>query len=442
MEQATSIMASSSLLQWLLVADHGRVQHLRQDCHGHHQPSPFLSSCTRGSPSPSPCPESVREPRVLVSNAQIYHFLDIKSNLGTLVNPAYLGQVATGLKGYSQRPRSNERRTFAHVPDRNSLDMERLAAISRRQHPDPSKETEELRPPAGAKLETIIIGLSGPSSSGKTTLARLLREIFNLQVAGLKVSLAILHQDDAYKTDKDVPTINVTSKEFGTRELQDWDCMDSLDLPLFEHTLRHLHDHGSLPPDSVSKEDENSVGESHVSSEEVEEWKLKVKSWLEDCGQGRSQESKLEQKQIRIYIVDGFLLYPPAPSPSQANTYPHTQEGLNHLHGLSQTLLQPRLFIPSTRQQTLTRRAARSGYVTLEGFWTDPAGYVEDVVWPNYILYHSWMYKDGDVDGEEFDDKVCESQNLNVCPGGGHWKMPRVLDWAVQQIKESITARV
>ncbi|KAJ9608663.1 ribosylnicotinamide kinase [Cladophialophora chaetospira] len=321
--------------------------------------------------------------------------------------------------------------------------MERLAAITRRQHSESSSTgAEEGRAPAEASLETIIIGLSGPSSSGKTTLARLLREIFNLRIGGLKVSLAILHQDDSYKTDKDIPVLSVTSNEFGTRELQDWDCVDSLDLPLFEHTLRYLHDHGSLPPDSVSKEDENSVGESHVSSEDVEEWKTKVKSWLDDRGQAGKQESKLEEKQIRIYIVDGFLLYPPAPSSSQANTYPHTQEGLNHLHGLIQKFLQPKLFIPSTRQQTLTRRAARSGYVTLEGFWTDPPGYVEDVVWPNYILYHSWMYKDGNVDGEEFDDKVCESQGLKVCPGGGQWKMPEVLEWAVQQVKESIEARV
>ena len=44
-------------------------------------------------------------------------------------------------------------------------------------------------------MTTIIIGLSGPSSSGKTTLARILRSIFP--------SLFIIHEDDFYKTDKE-----------------------------------------------------------------------------------------------------------------------------------------------------------------------------------------------------------------------------------------------
>ncbi len=293
----------------------------------------------------------------------------------------------------------------------------------------------------GTQLETIIIGLSGPSSSGKTTLARLLREIFNLQVEGLKVTLAILHQDDSYQTDKYIPVINVTSKEFGTRKVQDWDCVDSLDLPLFEHTLRYLQSHGSLPPDSVSKEDQNSVGESHVSSQEIEHWKSKVRSWSEPTGR-RIRDSQDMQKEIRIYIVDGFLLYPPPPSPTQTNVYPHTQEALNHLHDLTQSLLKPKLFIPSTREQTLARRAARSGYVTLEGFWADPPGFVEDVVWPNYILYHSWMYEDGNVDGEHFDEAICEKEGVKVCPGLGQWTMPKVLDWAVQRLREAVEAKV
>jgi nicotinamide/nicotinate riboside kinase len=54
-----------------------------------------------------------------------------------------------------------------------------------------------------SQIETILIGLSGPSSSGKTTLARLLREIFNIESHGLKISFVILHQDDVYKTDKE-----------------------------------------------------------------------------------------------------------------------------------------------------------------------------------------------------------------------------------------------
>lgn len=250
-----------------------------------------------------------------------------------------------------------------------------------------------------------------------------------------------------------IPKITVSSQEHGTRELEDWDCIDSLDLPLFESTLQHLHDHGTLPPDSVSKEDQNSVGESHVSAREIEDAKARVATWVEKLlatAEGEQQRGATDgpRRQIRIYIVDGFLLYPEppltskAPSTTSGSTYPHSQDALTHLHALTAALLDPKLFIPSTRQQTLARRAARSGYVTLEGFWTDPPGYVEDVVWPNYVRYHAWMYKTntsgatGEV--EQFDDQACRNEGIQVCPGNGTWSMPEVLEWAVQRVEKAV----
>ena len=51
----------------------------------------------------------------------------------------------------------------------------------------------------------FVIGLSGSSSSGKTTLARLLRTVFNVSALettnGRSGKLFIFHQDDTYKTD-------------------------------------------------------------------------------------------------------------------------------------------------------------------------------------------------------------------------------------------------
>ena len=46
-----------------------------------------------------------------------------------------------------------------------------------------------------AAQKAVIVGISGRSSSGKTTLARLLRDIFP--------STFILHQDDFYKPDSE-----------------------------------------------------------------------------------------------------------------------------------------------------------------------------------------------------------------------------------------------
>lgn len=47
--------------------------------------------------------------------------------------------------------------------------------------------------------KAIIIGISGPSSSGKTTLARLLRTVFS----GVQETLQtfIIHEDDFYFPD-------------------------------------------------------------------------------------------------------------------------------------------------------------------------------------------------------------------------------------------------
>jgi pantothenate kinase-related protein Tda10 len=48
------------------------------------------------------------------------------------------------------------------------------------------------------KNKTIIIGLSGPSSSGKTTIARLLKIIFSVD---RRVRAFIIHEDDFYFPD-------------------------------------------------------------------------------------------------------------------------------------------------------------------------------------------------------------------------------------------------
>lgn len=335
---------------------------------------------------------------------------------------------------------------------------------------------------------TILLGLSGPSSSGKTTLARLLRTIFNISVSSpapsssttqqqkqWKLSLFILHQDDFYLTDALVPVISVSSEAFGTRDLQDWDCVESLDLKIFEDTLRHVKLYGKVPEGSMSKEDQNAVGESGVSDDEVRQLKEVVEARFKelisskeaaaarggDTAANDGVENKAttpSEREIRICILDGFLLYPPAPPPPSASSTtqqaPSTSSSssssssspsapLETLHRLSHSLLAPRLFLPSTREQTLSRRQRRTGYVTLEGFWTDPPGYVEDVVWPNYARDHAWMYTDGDVARGQLDEeRLLRDDGILVCPGQGSWDMKRVLPWAVEAVVQAVRERV
>lgn len=74
-----------------------------------------------------------------------------------------------------------------------------------------------------------------------------------------------------------------------------------------------------------------------------------------------------------------------------------------------------------SRARATARREARDGYVTLEGFWADPPGYVDKVVWPNYAASHAWLFEDGDVEKRLRADVLREKDILALprVVGGG-----------------------
>lgn len=261
-----------------------------------------------------------------------------------------------------------------------------------------------------------------------------------------------------------VPWVTISSAKHGTRTDQDWDCVGSLDLPLFRRTLTHIRDHGTLPPDNVSMEDQNSVGDVHVTAEEIETVKGEVKSWFERLVLSSSQTQAQTQagsatkdefpREIRICVLEGFLLFPPSPSSTTFTAATHGLAGdettdLVELHDLTRSLLNLKLFLPCTKTQMIERRERRSGYVTLEGFWKDPPGYVEDLVWVNYRRYHAWMYRDGhEQEGEteeEFDEEKCREEGVHLFlekgRGVGKGTMKECLDWGVERVEEALTAR-
>ena len=119
----------------------------------------------------------------------------------------------------------------------------------------------------------LLVGVSGVSSSGKTTLARLLRDIFP--------NTFILHEDDFYKTDADIPI----NKDAGG--VADWDCLEAINLPAFEEALRYIKRNGTPPPDLVSKEDKNSVGSVEVDRKVVHDLEWKAGRWMFQDGRYR-----------------------------------------------------------------------------------------------------------------------------------------------------------
>ncbi|KAJ4390365.1 ribosylnicotinamide kinase, partial [Neurospora sp. IMI 360204] len=199
--------------------------------------------------------------------------------------------------------------------------------------------------------KAVVIGISGCSSSGKTTLARLLRDIFP--------NTFILHEDDFYKPESEIPMKD---------DLRNWDCPEALSIPDMTAALEHIRATGELPrqqnkkglPTLDSKEDLNSVGPCPLTTDFINTIKSRVADWLQPSSPGHRilNLSSTSQQPLKICILDGFLLYSPPPL-------------------LPATLLSQmdiKLFLLVSKARALQRREARDGYVTLEGFWKDPPG--------------------------------------------------------------------
>ncbi|TKX21238.1 AAA domain-containing protein 9 [Elsinoe australis] len=239
--------------------------------------------------------------------------------------------------------------------------------------------------------KTILIGISGVSSSGKTTLSRLLRDVFPRTF--------ILHEDDFYKTDNEIPVKNGVA---------DWDCIESLNLPAMQEALTYIKEHGTSPPGLVSKEDQNSVGEVKVNADVLVSLKTKAK---QEFGDGTS----------KVAIVDGFLLF---------------SEEMKAIR----ELFDVKLFLRTDYKTARSRRGARKGYVTLEGFWEDPEGYVDDVVWPNYVKDHAFLFGDGDVEGE-VRSELCKGLGIEVMPDTAQGNMTQCLQWAYHILEKELARK-
>ncbi|KAL2293207.1 hypothetical protein FJTKL_05178 [Diaporthe vaccinii] len=255
--------------------------------------------------------------------------------------------------------------------------------------------------------KAIIVGLSGCSSSGKTTLARLLRDIFP--------NSFVLHEDDFYRPEDELPYKD---------GLLDWDCAESINIPDMERALSHIRSEGTFPPFVDSKEDQNSVGKCPASDAKIEAQKVRVREWAKPGGPGHEIFSGGEAP--RMCLLDGFLLYSPPKCSAVMD------------------MIDVKLFLQVSRGRATQRREARDGYVTLEGFWKDPPGYVDRVVWPNYVDAHRWLFAGGDVERGELDWHVLRERDVlaqrgQPGPGGGvDLDFEETLEWAVGEVMSAL----
>lgn len=112
---------------------------------------------------------------------------------------------------------------------------------------------------SSSSRKAVIVGISGASSSGKTTLARLLRDVFP--------NTFVLHEDDFYRPETEYvctyrirnlflirrgylmeKKLIVRSDRLPTKDgLVDWDCAEALYIPDMVKALSWIRENGTFP---------------------------------------------------------------------------------------------------------------------------------------------------------------------------------------------------
>ncbi|KAI7900750.1 P-loop containing nucleoside triphosphate hydrolase protein [Cokeromyces recurvatus] len=187
----------------------------------------------------------------------------------------------------------------------------------------------------------------GPSCSGKTTVARILRQVLR--------NVIVFYQDDFYKPDSLIPIDEKT-------QLENWDCPESVYFDKLADYIEYAQKEGKLPSNYHSKEENNTHdGSSLITQQTLAKLQAILKPLMDD-------------ENIFI-LVDGFMLY--------------WDERVT-------SLLDCKVFVTASYHSLKSRREKRQGYHTVEGYWVDPPNYFDKIVWPEYIRLsqHNEMISD------------------------------------------------
>jgi nicotinamide/nicotinate riboside kinase len=215
-------------------------------------------------------------------------------------------------------------------------------------------------------MRTILIGVTGASSSGKSTLAYLLKSVLP--------NTEIIHEDDFFKLEKDVPFDPA-------RNDRDWDCPDAIDMDSMRETLLVLKDPKNFKTNSNAKVKLGLNGDYDYSIISTEPIHKDVNfnndtETLENLQKPIQEVTKKYEngEKFRIYLLDGFLL----------------------LHDLDLVKLFDLSIFFKTSYQTLKFRREKRLYTVEGNIWVDPPGYFDLFVWPAYYKYHKDLFIKGD----------------------------------------------
>ncbi|KAF8973193.1 P-loop containing nucleoside triphosphate hydrolase protein [Flammula alnicola] len=223
---------------------------------------------------------------------------------------------------------------------------------------------------AGKKTKVILVGVGGATCSGKTTLAKHLRNILPDSV--------IIHQDDFAPPQELVPYHPV-------HNVQDWDApAGAITWSRLIAFLRHVKETGEIPPEHRSHDHLNEQKEVKVEDVVRDKWRAEFEKL-------KNERTVSGDERVVWGLVDGFLLY----------WHPEVIEQLD-----------VRIMLRVPHDVLKKRRHERHGYHTAvqsdpEGsLWRDPPGYWEDIVYPAYVEANKDIFENGDVEHGKPTNKV------------------------------------
>ncbi|GAA5883811.1 hypothetical protein JCM16303_002387 [Sporobolomyces ruberrimus] len=213
--------------------------------------------------------------------------------------------------------------------------------------------------PSSSSRSVYLIGIAGPTCSGKTTLAKHLARIIP--------SSSLLFQDDFAPPSELVPVHRVHG-------FQDWDDPQGAILWEKQRTaIKHLRTTGTIEGlDHYSHDHLNEQIPVPISRTVEEKWTKR----FEDFFAAKGNEEKPS-----IVITEGFLMF-------------YDEETVKEMDS--------RFFVREDYSTLKQRRQDRHGYHTAvqsdpEGsLWRDPPDYWDLCVWPAYLKAHSPLFTSQD----------------------------------------------
>lgn len=226
----------------------------------------------------------------------------------------------------------------------------------------------------------VLVGISGCSSSGKTTIAKL--------IATLVDNVVLIHEDDFYKHDDDVP---INEKY----QIKDWDSVEALDFPLFREELAQIKHTGQISTNLIHNNNVDDISKFQIDDEFISELRKMFKDITD---------------KMQLVLVDGFMLYN---------------------DDIIRSKFDLKILIRAPYDQLKKRRNARNGYQTLDSFWVDPPYYFDEFVYKSYSSTHGKLFLNNDVESEIDQERASDIKDFINCDDT---PIHDTLQWVTKQI--------